>query len=293
MESYIELLKDVIWTGERHNDRTGVGTLSTFGRQFRHDMLNGFPLLTTKQLPLRWIFEELKWFLSGSSMVRDLQKTGVDIWDEWATDEKCQEFNRGPGNMGPIYGELWRNFGGAENCLSMPQQPGCGYVGVDQIKQLLNEIETNPNSRRLIVTGWHPFQQTRVSLPPCHTMWQIKCHTNDRSMSLHLYARSIDIFLGLPFNIASYALLLEMICSVTNYVPRELIISFGDLHLYTNHIQQANAQIGRQPRDLPTLTIANMPTGENPLEKLLAIEWKDIHLDGYDPHPKIKADVAV
>lgn len=170
MQSYLELLKDVLWTGEVHQDRTGVGTRSVFGRQWRHKMNEGFPLLTTKKIPLRWVFEELRWFLSGSTDVQSLQASGVDIWDEWATEEQCDRFGREQGDLGPIYGHLWRNFGEMEP-FDISRQPGCGYRGVDQIAKLLSEIETNPNSRRLIVSGWHPFQSTRVALPPCHTLW--------------------------------------------------------------------------------------------------------------------------
>ena len=274
MKSYLDLLRDVIRNGESHDDRTGVGTVSVFGRQWRHDMREGFPLLTTKKIPLRWVFEELRWFLSGSTNEKDLRKQGVDIWAEWATPEQCAKFDREPGDLGPVYGKLWRSF-----------------EGVDQIKYLLKDIEQNPNSRRLLVTGWHPALQTRVALPPCHTVWQIKCHPGG-DMSLHLYARSIDIFLGLPFNVASYALLLKMLAQVTGRHARDLVISFGDLHLYKTHFQQAETQLGREPSPLPDLEVCDMPQ-ESALDRLLAYRWENIVLDRYHPHPKIEAPVAI
>lgn len=292
MKSYIDLLRDVLENGEPHADRTGVGTRSVFGRQWRHDLQTGFPLLTTKKLPLRWVFEELRWFLSGSNRVEPLQTQGVDIWDEWATLDQCSRFGRQKGDLGPIYGPLWRNFGASESGYC-GDQPATGSIGFDQLAWLLTEIRSNPNSRRLIVSGWHPWQQTRVALPPCHTLWQIKCHGDTGEMSLHLYARSIDIFLGLPFNIASYALLLKMLACVTGHVARDLIISFGDLHLYNNHVAQAVEQTKRYPRNCPNVyIIPNSQTGQ-PIERLLSIEWKNITLADYDPHPAIKADVAV
>lgn len=288
MKSYLELLKDVVENGEGHDDRTGVGTRSVFGRQWRHDMATGFPLLTTKKVPLRWVFEELRWFLSGSTDVRDLQAAGVDIWDEWATEEQCARFGREEGDLGPVYGGLWRRFPVGRFDRS---DDDIEVGDTDQIAGLLNEIENNPNSRRVICTGWHPHYQSQVALPPCHTLWQIKCHAN-RGMSLNLYARSIDIFLGLPFNIASYALLLEMLCSVTNRVPRDLVISFGDLHLYNNHVRQAETQLSRQPHSLPMVYL-DCPEGETSLDRLLAYRWEHIELSSYKHHPKIQAPVAV
>lgn len=293
MKSYQELLNDILNNGESHDDRTGVGTRSVFGRQWRHSFADGFPLLTTKRVPLRWVFEELRWFLSGSTNVKDLQAAGVDIWDEWATAEQCEKFGRPEGELGPIYGHLWRNFGGWRYFQGwgnnvQGNQPG---LGVDQIEELLWNIKEAPNSRRLVVSGWSPKDQIKVALPPCHTLWQVKCH-GDSGISLHLYARSIDVFLGLPFNIASYAMLLCMIAQVTDRTPRDLIISFGDLHLYNNHVEQANEQLGRIPRSLPNISINNRVAGRG-LEGLLDIRWCDIRLEGYNPYPKIAAEVAV
>lgn len=289
MQTYLDLLRDVVENGEGHDDRTGVGTRSVFGRQWRHDMASGFPLLTTKKVPLRWVFEELRWFLSGSTNAAFLRETGVNIWDEWATKEQCNKFNRLQDDLGPIYGHQWRRFGESYEGFD---EPGCnGCEGVDQIARLLNDIEESPNSRRLIVSGWHPYQQSQVALPPCHTLWQVKCH-KDGQMSLQLYARSIDIFLGLPFNIASYALLLEMLCGVTNRTPKDLVISFGDLHLYNNHVNQAEIQLNREPHPLPMVFVGR-PKGDTPLEKLLAIQWENVALTCYAHHPKIEADVAI
>ena len=285
MKSYLELLTDVMQNGEGHDDRTGVGTRSVFGRQWRHDMSTGFPLLTTKKIPLRWVFEELRWFLSGSTDVNDLQLAGVDIWDEWATAEQCGKFGRAAGNLGPVYGALWREF-------PIGRWKGEGGEGSsDQIQSVLLDIINNPNSRRIICTGWHPYYQSQVALPPCHTLWQIKCHADNR-MSLHLYARSIDIFLGLPFNIASYGMLLEMLCSVTGRTAKDLVISFGDLHLYNNHAAQAELQLSRDPHALPTVRLFR-PTDETALKRLLAFQWQDVHLFGYEHHPKIEAEVAI
>lgn len=277
MKSYLSLLDRVMKEGEGHDDRTKVGTLSTFGLQFRHDMQRGFPLLTTKKLGFRWICEELKWFLSGSTSEKALRDKGVDIWKEWADKETCARFGREEGDLGPVYGALWRNFPVGWVHGENPNHPKYH----DQIMWLLQEMQTNPGSRRLIVSGWHPYYQTRVALPPCHTLWQVKCHGKEEA-SLQLYARSIDIFLGLPFNIATYALILSILCKLCNRRPRELVITFGDLHLYSNHVEQAKLQLSREPRMLPTLE----------LEVESITKW-EAKLSGYDPYPKIEAPVAV
>lgn len=280
MRSYQDLLRYVMEHGEEHDDRTGVGTVSVFGYQWRHSMADGFPLLTTKKVPLRWVAEELFWFLSGSTSEKDLRSKGVDIWAEWATKEQCAKFGREEGDLGPVYGALWRNFGSS------------GYMaGVDQIAQLMNDLEKSPNSRRLIVSGWHPRDQKYVALPPCHTLWQMKVH-RDESLSLHLYARSIDSFLGLPFNIASYALLLLVIANAVGREPRDLIISFGDLHIYKNHFDQVETQLKRLPRPLPQVSVDGSLRGGG-LEGVLDCRWEDIAIEGYDPWPKIEAEVAV
>lgn len=284
MKQYQELLKYVLINGEQHDDRTGVGTISVFGYQTRFDLREGFPLCTTKKLPFRWIAEELFWFLSGSTNEKDLRDSGVDIWKEWATSEQCAKFDRPEGDLGPIYGWLWRFFGDQyEDCYSSNGN------GVDQIARLIDELEKNPNSRRHIVIGWDPRECDNVSLPPCHTLFQFKVHS-DNSLSCHLYARSIDSFLGLPFNIASYALLTELIANVTQRTARELIISFGDLHIYKNHIEQVNEVLSREPYPLPKLVI----TGERrELKGLLDTRYGHLLISNYQAHPSISAPVAV
>lgn len=290
MKQYLKLLQDILVNGESHDDRTGVGTYSVFGRQIRFNLKEGFPLLTTKKLPLRWIAEELFWFLSGSTNEKDLRDKGVDIWKEWATKEQCQRFNRQEGDLGPVYGALWRNYP-IGNYYDL-QSPSL----YDQIENLLYDIKNSSNSRRLIVSGWHPYYQKMVALPPCHTLFQFKVHKTQQyhvnELSCHLYARSIDSFLGLPFNIASYALLLSLVAHVSNLLPKELIISFGDVHIYKNHLEQVREQLTRTPRQLPQLQIKDH-LKEQRLEGLLACTWNDIRLIGYDPHPTIKAEVAV
>jgi thymidylate synthase len=277
MRSYQTLLRDILNNGENHDDRTGVGTLSLCGYQFRHSMSEGFPLLTTKRIPLRWVAEELFWFLSGDTDERNLRARGVDIWKEWATEEQCAKFNRLEGDLGPVYGWLWRNFGAKKYDLywrERIEKDEEDYQGIDQIRRLLDDIKFQPNSRRLLVSGWDPNWSNHVALPPCHTVWQIKIHEKSHQMSLHLYARSIDSFLGLPFNIASYGLLLTLIAHVTGYTPRDL---------------------SRAARELPTLLIHPIVGSEanSALEALLSIRWEHLKLMNYNPHPKIEADVAI
>lgn len=297
MQNYLDLLSRILTHGEEHDDRTGVGTLSLFGEQIRFDLRNGFPLMTTKKLPLRWIAEELFWFLRGSTDEGELRATGVDIWKEWATEEQCLRFNREVGDLGPVYGWLWRRFGAPyERFGGKLSQRRFQANGVDQIERLMHDLLNKPNSRRHIVTGWDPRECDNVALPPCHTLWQIKVHS-DRQMSLHLYARSIDSFLGLPFNIASYALLLTLVAAATRYTPRELVISFGDVHIYKNHLAQVEEQLSRTPRPLPDLAVNQKEESEDafwiPLQRLLHFQWRDLELKNYDPHPAIKAEVAV
>jgi len=295
MNQYLELLDYVLKNGESHDDRTGVGTLSVFGYQVRFDLTrSNFPLLTTKKVPFRWVAEELFWFLSGDTNEENLRKQGVDIWKEWADEEHTRRFNRPAGDLGPIYGFLWRHFGGqylktdeARFFTGLKQ----GYGGVDQIARLLKDLTDNPQSRRHIVTGWDPKQCDAVALPPCHTLYQFKVH-RDESLSCHLYARSIDSFLGLPFNIASYALLTRLVGAATRRPARELVISFGDLHIYKNHIPQVQLQLSRQPIQGPKLAIAELP-GDTPLERLLNARWEHLSLIGYSPMGRIAAEVAV
>ena len=281
MQQYLHLLQHVLENGEKKDDRTGTGTLSVFGYQMRFDLRKGYPLLTTKKLHTRSIFQELLWFLHGETNVRSLQEKGVTIWDEWATEEQCARFGRKAGEMGPIYGHQWRNFGAT-------LQPDGSYErdGVDQISQLIEMIKKNPSSRRLIVTGWNPKEADKVALPPCHTLFQFYVSAKGE-LSCQLYQRSADIFLGVPFNIASYALLTHMIAEVTGLTVGDFVHTIGDAHLYLNHLDQAREQLSRSPRPLPTLKLLNNRSS------IFDFVYEDIVIDGYDPHPSIKAPIAV
>jgi thymidylate synthase len=280
MQAYLDLLRTILDRGSDRSDRTGTGTRGIFGHQMRFDLREGFPLLTTKKLHTKSIFTELLWFLRGETHVHVLQDAGVRIWDEWATAEQTARFGRQPGDLGPIYGHQWRNFGAT-------QMADGTYAndGVDQIKQVLSEIGTNPNSRRLIVTGWNPKDADRVALPPCHTLFQF--YVQNGELSCQLYQRSADVFLGVPFNIASYALLTMLVAHVTGLRAAEFIHTFGDAHLYKNHIEQARLQLTRTPKALPKLTI------RADAKDLFAMKYVDFSLEGYDPHPHIRAEVSV
>lgn len=281
MKQYHELLKHILASGQRHEDRTGVGTISVFGYQTRYDLREGFPIVTTKRVPFRWVAEELFWFLSGSTDEKDLRARGVDIWQEWATEEQTARFKRSEGDLGPVYGYLWRSFGG-----DYPQMNG-----VDQIARLIKEIETNPNSRRLIVTGWNPETCDEVALPPCHTLFQFKIE-NERILHCQLYQRSADAFLGVPFNISSYALLTHLIAKVCGLGVGEFIHTFGDLHIYSNHLEQVNELLTREPLPLPELKFVNNDDRKG-LEGLLNFKYEDLELSSYESHGKIAAPVAV
>ncbi|MGM0577786.1 MAG: thymidylate synthase [Myxococcota bacterium] len=281
MTPYLDLLRRILDEGRRRPDRTGVGTLSVFGHQMRFDLREGFPLLTTKKLHLRSILHELLWFLSGDTHVETLQAHGVRIWNAWATAEECARFGREPGDLGPIYGHQWRNFGATK-------RPDGTYErdGVDQIAELIEGIRTHPWSRRHIVTGWHPREAREVTLPPCHTLFQLYVHDDDR-LSCQLYQRSGDVFLGVPFNIASYSLLLMMVAQVCDLRPAEFVHTLGDAHLYSNHLDQARLQLQREPRPRPTMHL-------NPdVTDIFGFRYEDFRLEGYEPHPHIKAEVAV
>lgn len=267
MKQYLELLDTLLTKGTDRPDRTGVGTRGIFGYQMRFDLREGFPLLTTKKIHTKSVIHELLWFLSGSGNIAYLKQHGVTIWDEWADKD---------GNLGPVYGVQWRHW---------PGNPE-----VDQIANLIRDLKQNKFSRRHIVSAWNPPLIPQMKLPPCHTLWQCYVQPNvafaTEELSLHLYARSIDSFLGLPFNIASYAFLLTMLAHVTDMEPAELIISFGDLHLYKNHFDQAKEQLGREPRALPRL--------ELPRKKSIdEFTFEDFQITGYYPHPPIKAPIAV
>lgn len=280
MRQYHDLLRLVLERGKERTDRTGTGTLGIFGHQMRFDLREGFPLLTTKKLHLKSIIHELLWFLRGETHVKPLQDAGVRIWNEWATAEQTARFGRQEGDLGPIYGHQWRNFGAT-------RRPDGTYErdGVDQIRRLLHDIRETPHSRRLLVTGWNPKEADQVALPPCHTFFQL--YVQDGELSCQLYQRSADIFLGVPFNIASYALLTMMIAQVTDLVPGEFVHTFGDAHLYKNHVEQAKLQLTREPRPLPRMRID--PT----VKDLFAFRYDHFTLEGYDPHPHIPAEVSV
>jgi thymidylate synthase len=278
--SYLQLLNEVFSHGKPRVDRTGVGTRGLFGAQLRFDLRHTFPLLTTKKVHLKSIIHELLWFLRGETTVASLKAAGVSIWDEWATAEATQKFGRTAGDLGPIYGHQWRNFGGSTKADGSFQNDG-----VDQIKQVLHDIAHHPQSRRLIVTGWNPREATQVALPPCHTLFQF--YVQDDELSCHLYQRSADIFLGVPFNIASYALLTLMVAQVSNLKPGDFVHSFGDVHLYNNHLEQAQEQLQRQPKEPPRMKV-------NPDKKdLFEFSFEDFSLENYDFHPAIRAAVAV
>jgi thymidylate synthase len=264
MRGYLDLLRHVLEHGRFKADRTGTGTYSVFGAQVRFDLTTGFPLLTTKKVHTRSIIHELLWFLRGETNVRYLRENGVTIWDEWADVE---------GNLGRVYGAQWRDWRGAEG------------RHVDQIASLIEQIKKNPDSRRLIVSAWNPAEIGDMALPPCHALFQF--YVSEGELSCQLYQRSADIFLGVPFNIASYALLTLMVAQVCGLRAKEFIHTFGDLHLYSNHVEQAKLQLSREPRPLPRMTL-------NPnVTDLFAFRFEDFTLEAYDPHPAIKAPVAV
>ena len=264
MRQYLDLMRLVLDRGVEKRDRTGTGTLSVFGHQMRFDLADGFPLLTTKKLHLKSIIHELIWFLAGDTNTGYLKANGVTIWDEWADEN---------GDLGPVYGAQWRAW----------PTPDGGTI--DQIRQVVEQIRSNPDSRRLIVTAWNPADVDRQALPPCHCLFQF--YVADGRLSCQLYQRSADIFLGVPFNIASYALLTMMMAQVTDLEPGDFIHSLGDAHLYLNHLEQAREQLARTPRPLPTMRL-------NPdVRSIFDFLYGDISLEAYDPYPRIAAPVAV
>src|SRR6478752_6573473 len=264
MQQYLDLMRRVRMEGVKKTDRTGTGTLSVFGHQMRFDLSAGFPLVTTKRLHLRSIIHELLWFLAGDTNVAALQANGVSIWDEWADDK---------GDLGPVYGKQWRPW----------EKPGGGTV--DQIRWVVDEIRRNPDSRRLVVSAWNPADLDRMALAPCHCLFQF--YVADSRLSCQLYQRSADVFLSVPFNIASYALLTAMVAQVTGFQPGDFVHTFGDAHLYLNHLAQAREQLSRDPRPLPRMRI-------NPAVKdIFGFRYEDFALEGYDAHAGIKAPIAV
>lgn len=281
MKPYLDLLRHVLTTGEPREDRTGTGTLGIFGAQMRFDLTRGFPLVTTKKVHTKSIINELFWFLAGRTDNAWLREHGVTIWDEWSTAEQCARFGRRVGELGPIYGHQWRNFAG-----TLRTDGTYAADGVDQIQNLIAEIRKNPSSRRLIVTGWNPKEADKVALPPCHTLFQFSVSVGGK-LSCQLYQRSADLFLGVPFNIASYALLTHMVAQVCGLQVGDFIHTFGDAHIYKNHIEQVNLQLSRKPRVLPQLKL-------NPaIKNIFDFRYEDIEIADYNPHPAIKAPVAV
>jgi thymidylate synthase len=283
MKQYHDLLRSILQKGKQHFDRTGVGTISHFGYQTRFNLQEGFPIVTTKRVPFRWICEELFWFLSGDTNEANLRAKGVDIWKEWADEEHTRRFGREPGDLGPVYGYLWRSFGG-----HYPERDG-----VDQIARLIHNIEKNPNSRRLIVTGWDPRQSEIVDLPPCHTLFQFKVEEDAKLIHCQLYQRSADAFLGVPFNISSYALLTHAVAHVCGLRAGEFIYTLGDYHIYKNHLKQVEKLLSREPLPLPRLEIKDENNNLRGLEGLLSMRYEHLNLVGYKSHSKIKAPVAV
>lgn len=280
MKQYLELLQHILEKGQDKSDRTGTGTRSVFGCQMRFDLTDGFPLLTTKKVHMKSITHELLWFIKGDTHVKYLQDNGVTIWDEWATAEQTARFGRQEGDLGPVYGHQWRNFGATKNANGSYQTDG-----FDQIKWLINEIKANPDSRRLIISGWNPNEASQVALPPCHTLFQFYV-VNDK-LSCQLYQRSADVFLGVPFNIASYALFTHMIAQVCGLDVGEFVWTGGDTHLYHNHFEQAKLQLTREPLLLCQLKL-------NPkIKDIFAFGFDDISIENYQSHERIKADVAV
>jgi thymidylate synthase len=282
MKQYQDLLKSILEHGVEHSDRTGVGTISHFGYQTRFDLRAGFPLVTTKKVPFRWVAEELFWFLSGDTDEATLRARGVDIWKEWADLEHTSRFGREAGDLGPVYGYLWRSFGGRYPARD----------GVDQFARLIREIERNPNSRRLIVTGWDPRVCDEVDLPPCHTLFQFKVE-RERVLHCQLYQRSADAFLGVPFNIASYALLTHMLAHVCELEAGEFVYTLGDYHIYRNHLAQVEELLSREPLPLARLEIRDEGRELRGLEGLLALRYEHLKLINYQSHGKIEAPVAV
>ncbi len=277
--AYLDLLRLVLADGTEKGDRTGTGTLSHFGAQLRFDLQAGFPLMTTKKVHFKSIAYELLWFLSGSTHVNYLQQNNVRIWNEWATGEQTARFNRVEGDLGPIYGHQWRNYGASKTAN------GYNHDGIDQISEVIEQIKTNPNSRRLIVSGWNPAEANQVALPPCHTLFQF--FVADNKLSCQLYQRSADLFLGVPFNIASYALLTHMAAQVCDLEVGEFIWTGGDCHIYQNHREQVELQLSRSLMMLPTLKL------NSDVKNIFDFKYEDIHIENYESHPAIKAKVAV
>ncbi|HMB68805.1 MAG TPA: thymidylate synthase [bacterium] len=264
MKPYLDLMRRILDEGERRDDRTGTGTIGVFGHQLRFDLSQGFPLVTTKKVHVRSIVHELLWFLRGETNVRSLRESGVTIWDEWADEQ---------GELGPVYGKQWRSWETVDGRT------------VDQIAAVLDAIRETPHSRRLVVSAWNVGDLERMALPPCHLLFQF--HVARGRLSCQLYQRSADVFLGVPFNIASYALLTHLVARSAGLEPGDFVHTFGDAHLYLNHLEQARTQLAREPRPLPTLHLAP------DVDDLFGFRYEDIRIENYDPHPRIRATVSV
>ncbi|QVK19037.1 thymidylate synthase [Mycoplasmatota bacterium] len=264
MKQYIDLCRHILDKGTLKEDRTSTGTISTFGYQMRFDLAKGFPLLTTKKLHLKSIIHELLWFISGDTNIKYLQENGVRIWNEWAADN---------GDLGPVYGHQWRHWDSSDGSV------------IDQLSDVIKQIKTNPNSRRMIVSAWNVGDLNKMALPPCHLLFQF--YVNDNKLSCQLYQRSADVFLGVPFNIASYSLLTMMIAQVCDLELGEFIHTIGDAHLYQNHLEQVNIQLSREPRDLPQMEI------NSEIKSIFDFKYEDFKLKNYNPHPHIKGKVSV
>lgn len=285
-DNYEKSLRHIVMHGQYHSDRTGVGTRRVFGAVFSHDMRNGFPLITTKFVSLRNVATELMWFLRGYSHNDFLQAHGCTIWDEWATAEKCAKFEREEGDLGPVYGYQWRSFG-----ADYPYTEN----GIDQLAVVVEAIYNNPDSRRLLCSAWNPRDVSQVELPPCHVLWQVQCDRNTRVMNMHVFCRSIDAFLGMPYDIASYALLLTLLCQVTGYTPGMLQLSITDYHLYNNHSHQVDKQLARNPYHFPLVSY-DLPVADNwerAMELIIDTDIRSYILSNYQHHAAIKAPVAV
>ncbi len=267
MQQYLDLLRHVLANGKTRTDRTGTGTISVFGAQARYDLRAGFPLVTTKKVHLRSIIHELLWFIAGDTNIKYLKDNKVTIWDEWADEN---------GDLGPVYGKQWRRWEGSNG------------VKIDQLREVIGQIRTRPDSRRLIVSAWNPAEVPQMALPPCHTLFQFYVDLTERTLSCQLYQRSADLFLGVPFNIAGYALLTMMVAQVTGLKPGDFVHTFGDLHIYSNHLEQVNLQLSREPKPLPVMRL-------NPdVKEIEDFKFEDFTLEGYEnPWPAIKAEVAV
>jgi len=264
MQNYLDLLQDILENGSDKTDRTGIGTRSLFGYQFRYDLSKGFPLVTTKKVHLKSIIYELLWFLKGETNIKYLRNNGVSIWDEWANEN---------GDLGPIYGSQWRSWKGADG------------ETVDQVSEVIREIKKNPDSRRLVVSAWNVSEISKMALAPCHAMFQF--YVSDEKLSLQLYQRSADVFLGVPFNIASYSLLLMMVAQVTELEVGDFVHSFGDIHIYKNHFEQVKVQLSRKPKSLPKMNL------NTDVKNIFDFKYEDFKLTNYEPYPAIKASVAI